>query len=135
MDLTEKLFLDTYPSVGQNQTALAKYHLNLATVIKAAESMQERTQTFRPRSIHGLETLFNSLIENPVEDTTSALTYFNVPVCDLDLIDGLDADDWLTDESYDRRTVPEILTFISYWNCRKLKIGSSSWPFTQDDSL
>jgi hypothetical protein len=115
------------PDVGQDETTLKKYNLDHAKVITAAERTQERTQSFRARGIHGLESLFQGFIDKPGDDLD--LTYFNVPVCDLDTLGDVFGDYNCGDINPSERGRKYCVVRSISSACRRLKIGDSEWPY------
>jgi hypothetical protein len=130
-DGNEVQFVLTYPKIGQDEESLKDYDLDHAKVIKAAEATQERTQSFRPRGIHGLKSLFQRVIDNPSDNIPGDLTYFNVPVCDLDSLGDLDFHNCIRAGGSDQYT-QQCLGLIFAINCQKLKIGDAEWPYRYD---
>jgi len=130
-DGNEQNFVLSYPKIGQDEDSLKEYDLNHAKVITAAEATQARTQSFRPRGINGLKSLFQKVIDNPSDDIPRDLTYFNVPVCDLDSLGDLDFHNCRQAGGSDRYT-QQCLGLIFAINCQKLKIGDSEWPYRYD---
>ena len=130
-DGNEVNFVLTFPEIGQDEDSLKEYDLDHAKVITAAEKTQERAQSFRPRGIHGLESLFQDVIENPSDDVPQDLTYFNVPVCDLDSLGDLDFHNCV-EAGVSELYTKQCLGLIFAINCQKLKIGDSEWPYRYD---
>ncbi|RYP05273.1 hypothetical protein DL764_003934 [Monosporascus ibericus] len=127
----EQRFVLTFPKIGQDEDSLKKFDLDHAKVITAAEKTQERTKSFRHRGIHDLESLFQGVIEDPSDDILRDLTYFNVPVCDLDMLGDLDFHNCREAGSSEFYT-KSCLGLIFALNCQKLKIGGSEWPYKYD---
>lgn len=80
----------SWPEIGQDEETLREYRLTHEKIIHAAELTQEAAGTFKPRAIEGLGEHFKRAVENPAGDEFAPddFIYFNVPVCDLDAIEG-----------------------------------------------
>lgn len=130
--LSEYNHVAGWPDVGQDEETLEKYGLNHDKVLRAAMRTQERTGTFQPRGIKGLEGLFTGLAKDPGQDAEKLieqLIYFNVPVCDLDLVaDQYESDDCIKrggGDSWDARCVMDLISR----NCMKLSLDGKEWPY------
>lgn len=68
--------------------------------------------------------MFEDLLKNPSDDVIRDLTYFNVPVCDLDKLGDFGPGKCTKGYAYDEDV---ILVFSQ--ECIKSKIGDSEWPY------
>jgi hypothetical protein len=127
-----------WPSIGSDEETLKQYGLDHATVINAAERTQDRAQQFMPRGLGSLGELFVDAAKQDNDKRKQYMTYFNVPVCDLNKLDKWDTYvDSLPDVStrvcdeadnglkYTRFCVAHLLAK----NCRKLSLPGGQWPY------
>ncbi|KAF4445873.1 hypothetical protein F53441_10435 [Fusarium austroafricanum] len=129
-----------WPNIGSDEKTLEDYELNHATVINAAERTQERAQRFTPRGLDNLGELFIQAAKEPEADRSSFLTYFNVPVCDLDKVGKFDVyEDHLSDQLFctsaktaGQNLVKFCVAHMLAMNCRKLSLPGGQWPYQND---
>ncbi|KAM0085819.1 hypothetical protein ACKRZS_001908 [Fusarium odoratissimum] len=129
-----------WPDVGSDEDSLGEYNLDHATVINAAERTQNRADRFTPRGIDNLGELFTEASTQPEGDRSKYLTYFNVPVCNLNDVDNFEKyQDHLSGEVQfctSGRTagnlVPFCVAHMLAINCRKLSLPGGQWPYQND---
>lgn len=125
----EQAHISGWPSVGQDEETLKDYGLDHAKVIRAAERTQERTNSFKPRGLHGLSSLFQDVIDNPGSSVLDDLKYFNIPVCDLDSLGDL----YVPGNCEFPEAGPDLpkkcVAVIVADSCSKLRLGESEWPY------
>ena len=110
-------------SMGIHEEALKTYNLNFEKVIDAAERTQERAGIFNPKGLDGLPDIFSRAFGEP-DNTQDLMTYFNIPVCNLETvpIEKFDC-------SY-QRPYKCFIHMVSRW-CSKMEIqgSDSEWPY------
>lgn len=130
--LSEYNHVAGWPDVGQTEETLKKYGLNHDRVLRAAMRTQERANMFMPRGLKGLTGLFTGLAEDPGQNAKKLLEqliYFNVPVCDLDLVaDQYESDKCIKRGGADGWKARCVMDLVSR-NCMKLSLGGDEWPY------
>ncbi|SCO35389.1 related to acetylxylan esterase [Fusarium fujikuroi] len=129
-----------WPDIGSDEESLKEYKLDHATVINAAERTQNRADRFIPRGIDNLGELFTEASTQPEGDRSKYLTYFNVPVCNLNDVNNFDKyQDHLsgevqfcTSEKTAGNLVPFCVAHMLAINCRKLSLPGGEWPYQND---
>ncbi|KAH7006574.1 hypothetical protein EDB82DRAFT_493811 [Fusarium venenatum] len=139
----EQIDAETWPEIGSDEKSLGTYSLNHVTVIDAAERTQERAQRFIPRGLDNLGELFTAGAKQPEKDVQAYMTYFNVPVCDLNKLNSFDLyKDHLTEspaadvcskaDSYFGKWMKFCVAHMLAKNCRKLSLPGGNWPYQND---
>lgn len=130
--LSEYNHVAGWPDVGQSEDKLKIYGLNHDKVLRAAMRTQERANAFMSRGIKGLTGLFGGLAKDPGQDAKKILEqliYFNVPVCDLDLVrDQYESDKCIKRAGADDWKARCVMDLISR-NCMKLSLDGEEWPY------
>ena len=123
--------LRTWPDVGQDEDTLEDYGLNHVQVINAAERMQERAQTYKPRrDFDALEEVFDDIKQDPLAaDRLTKLKQINVPVCDLDLVNDPDLGGNGIEFCQENTRTSGCFWELIDRNCRKLSLGGMQWPY------
>lgn len=131
------------PDIGQQENTLQDYGLDHRIIIKSAERIQNDMNQYMPRGVKYAQSVIQSLFENPSDNYETIfedLLAINVPVCDLDILKGMDmGSPGIEPElfclsgaasAYDAKVLNRCLINAFNLNCHKLpKLGDSEWPY------
>lgn len=109
---------------GWKPEDLERYGLTQKMVIDTSEHRQAMSGNWIDR---GLDVLAGDLAEwasNPPESISESALPFNLPVCELDNLDGLD---WSEDECFG---IPQLCLYdIFRKNCPRLLLNDAPFPY------